>query len=46
MDENGRRQPCGLFNALVINLVNENDVIKRKRNSNEEIHGDLEFTVI
>ena len=45
MDENGQRQPCGLFKALGINLVKEKDVIKRRRklNSSEEIPRDLEF---
>ena len=31
MDENGQRQPCGLFKALGINIVKEKDAIKRNR---------------
>ena len=39
-------QPCGLFKALGINLVNEKYVIERntkRKFSNEEIPTDLEF---
>ena len=32
MDENGQIQPCDLFKALGINLVNEKEVIKREIN--------------
>ena len=46
IDENGQRQPCGLFKALGTNLVNEKDAIKRNRKrkfSDEEIPRDFEF---